>query len=225
MRLLILEDDLDIRAPLARFLREAGFAVDEASRADEALSLCEAYPHSAVIADIRLPCGDDAGFAFVRSLRAKNITVPVLMLSARDGLDDRLEGLERAGADDYLTKPFHVREVLARVRALLRRGESGVRLEVTWQDVEMNWTLKRITKAGEAVHLTAKELGVLELLSTHPGRLFSREDIIDRVWEEAYGVNENIIDVYVRNIRRKLGQDILETLRGGGYRFPSNRAA
>lgn len=219
MRLLLLEDDAGIRAPLARYLREAGYAVDEAASVGEARSLGDLYPYGAMIADVRLPEGEGAGFAFVRDLRARSLGMPVLFLSARDGLEDRLEGLD-SGGDDYLTKPFHLPEVLARVRAITRRGNASAPGELAWEDVRMNWLQRRVTKGGESVHLTGKELGVLELLSTHPGRLFTREEIIERVWDAEFDAGTNIIDVYVRNLRRKLGDGVVETVRGIGYRFP-----
>lgn len=223
MRLLLLEDDAGIRTPLARFLREAGYAVDEASSVGEARSLSDLYPYGALIADVRLPEGPGAGFEFVRELRRKQLGtqagVPVLFLSARDGLEDRLEGLG-AGGDDYLTKPFHLQEVLARLKAITRRASGATPSELQWEDVRMHWGDRRVTRGGEAVHLTGKELGVLELLSTHPGRLFTREEIIDRVWDAEFDAGTNIIDVYVRNLRRKLGDGVVETVRGIGYRFP-----
>lgn len=219
MRILLLEDDSGIRGPLARFLREAGYAVDEAAATEEADSLTGLYPYGAIIADVRLPEGPDAGFTFVRQLRHHKDDVPVLFLSARDGLEDRLEGLE-TGGDDYLTKPFHLQEVLARLRAITRRSAPTHQAELEWGDVRMNWSQRRVTVHDEPVHLTGKELGVLELLSTHPGRLFTREEIIERVWDAQFDAGTNIIDVYVRNIRRKLGDGIVETVRGIGYRYP-----
>ncbi len=219
MRLMVLEDDSGIRTPLARFLRETGYAVDEAASVAEARSLSDLYPYGAIIADVRLPEGENAGFEFVREVQRAQQDVAVLFLSARDALSDRLEGLN-AGGDDYLTKPFHLQEVLARLRAITRRTAHVPQGELAWRDVRMNWRERRVTRGGEGVHLTGKELGVLELLSTHPGRLFTREEIIDRVWDAEFDAGTNIIDVYVRNLRRKLGDGVVETVRGIGYRFP-----
>lgn len=219
MRLMVLEDDAGIRTPLARFLREAGYAVDEAASVAEARSLSDLYPYGAILADVRLPEGESAGFDFVREVRRTQEGVAVLFLSARDALSDRLEGLG-AGGDDYLTKPFHLQEVLARLRAITRRTAHLPQGELSWHDVGMNWHERRVTRGGTGVHLTGKELGVLELLSTHPGRLFTREEIIDRVWDAEFDAGTNIIDVYVRNLRRKLGDGVVETVRGIGYRFP-----
>lgn len=218
MRVLILEDDAGIREPLARYLREAGFAVDEAGDVTAARAFTSVYPYDVMIADIRLPEGTNAGIEFVRELRTGGREVRVLLVSARDGLDDRLEGLD-AGADDYLVKPFHLAEVLARLRAITRRPNLTTAPEIVWNDVRMNWTRRSVTRADRPVHLTGKELGVLELLSTHPGRLFTREEIIERVWDAEFDAGTNIIDVYVRNLRRKLGDAIVETVRGIGYRY------
>ena len=221
MRLLVLEDDAGIREPLLAFLRESGYAVDAAVRASEADALIRLYPYDALIFDVRLPEGQDAGFELVRKLRAEGFEQPVLFLSARDSLSDRLEGLD-SGADDYLVKPFHLAEVRSRLRALLRRTQTQKADVLEWVDVRMNWLERRVWRASEEVHLTGKELGLLELLSTHPGRLFSREDIIERVWDAEFDAETNVVDVYVRNLRRKLGDGVVETVRGVGYRFPSS---
>jgi len=221
MRLLVLEDDAGIREPLLAFLRESGYAVDAALRASEADALIRLYPYDALIFDVRLPEGPNAGFELVRKLRAEGFEQPVLFLSARDSLSDRLEGLD-SGADDYLVKPFHLAEVRSRLRALLRRTQTQKADVLEWNEVRMNWLERRVWRASAEVHLTGKELGLLELLSTHPGRLFSREDIIERVWDAEFDAETNVVDVYVRNLRRKLGDGVVETVRGVGYRFPSN---
>lgn len=221
MRLLVLEDDAGIREPLLAFLRESGYAVDAAMRASEADALIRLYPYDALIFDVRLPEGPNAGFELVRKLRAEGFEQPVLFLSARDSLSDRLEGLD-SGADDYLVKPFHLAEVRSRLRALLRRTQTQKADVLEWSEVRMNWLERRVWRASAEVHLTGKELGLLELLSTHPGRLFSREDIIERVWDAEFDAETNVVDVYVRNLRRKLGDGVVETVRGVGYRFPSS---
>ena len=221
MRLLVLEDDAGIREPLLAFLRESGYAVDAAVRASEADALIRLYPYDALIFDVRLPEGQDAGFELVRKLRTEGFEQPVLFLSARDSLSDRLEGLD-SGGDDYLVKPFHLAEVRSRLRALLRRTQTQKADVLEWNEVRMNWLERRVWRASDEVHLTGKELGLLELLSTHPGRLFSREDIIERVWDAEFDAETNVVDVYVRNLRRKLGDGVVETVRGVGYRFPSS---
>lgn len=221
MRLLVLEDDSGIREPLLAYLRESGYAVDAALRASEADALIRLYPYDALIFDVRLPEGPNAGFELVRKLRREGFVQPVLFLSARDSLNDRLEGLD-SGGDDYLVKPFHLAEVRSRLRALLRRTQTQKADVLKWHEVRMNWLERRVWRASDEVHLTGKELGLLELLSTHPGRLFSREEIIERVWDAEFDAETNVVDVYVRNLRRKLGDGVVETVRGVGYRFPSS---
>lgn len=219
MRLLLIEDDPAIRAPLGRYLREQGYAVDEADTAAQARELVQLYPYDAMVVDVMLGDEREAGFDLVRGWRRAGMSAPVLFLSARDGLDDRVEGLE-SGGDDYLVKPFHLREVEARLGALLRRAPNPPTMEVGWQDVTLDWSRRAVLRAGQAVHLTGKELGMIELLSRHPGRLYTREEIIERVWDAEFDAETNVVDVYVRNLRRKLGEGIVETVRGVGYRFP-----
>ncbi|MFN8509038.1 MAG: response regulator transcription factor [Deinococcaceae bacterium] len=221
MRLLVIEDDVGIRGPLVRFLQEEGFAVDAAVSKQTGESMLNTYPYDALICDVRLPEGGSAGFELVRDLRDRGVHTPVLFLSARDGLQDRLEGLD-SGGDDYLVKPFHLSEVRSRVRALLRRSTPTRSTVLTWDNVTMDWSTRRVLSDGHDVHLTGKELGLLELLSTHPGRLFTREEIIERVWDAEFDAETNVVDVYVRNLRRKLGDAIIETVRGVGYRFASS---
>lgn len=220
MRVLLLEDDERIRSPLARYLREEGYAVDEAQDATTAQTLIGLYPFDVMIADIRLPEGPDAGFELVRKIRAEEHSFPILFLSARDSLQDKLHGLQ-LGGDDYLVKPFHLQEVTARIRAILRRGKTLTPQETVFQDLRFDWANRRFFKGAAEVHLTGKEMGLLELLSSHPGRLFTREEIVDRVWDSSFDAETNVIDVYVRNLRRKLGDGIVETVRGVGYRFPT----
>ncbi len=216
---MLTEDDTSIRAPLARYLREQGFAVDEAATADHARELVRLYPYDAMILDVMLEDGRDAGFELVRQWRREGIRTPVLFLSAREGLDDRVEGLE-VGGDDYLVKPFHLREVEARLSALLRRSPSAPTMQVERGEVTLDWSRRAVLRDGQPVHLTGKELGVIELLSRNPGRLYTREEIIERVWDAEFDAETNVVDVYVRNLRRKLGDGIVETVRGVGYRFP-----
>lgn len=220
MRLMLTEDDPAIRAPLARYLREQGFAVDEAATSEHARELVRLYPYDALILDVMLGDEREAGFDLVRAWRREGLSTPVLFLSAREGLDDRVEGLD-VGGDDYLVKPFHLREVEARLSALLRRAPSAPTMQVAYDDVTLDWNKRSVTKGGAPVHLTGKELGVIELLSRNPGRLYTREEIIERVWDAEFDAETNVVDVYVRNLRRKLGDGIVETVRGVGYRFPA----
>ena len=219
MRILVLEDDRDIRTSLSARLREAGYVVDEAERGIEAQALTELFEFDALIVDVRLPDGPDAGFHFVEDLRAAQITSPVLFLTARDALRDRVSGLD-AGGDDYLSKPFALEEVHARLRALLRRARPLPANVLVQRDLRLEWAAKRVTVCGEAVHLTSKEYGILELLASNAGRVYSRNEIADHVWGMDFNAETNVVDVYVKNLRRKLGAWIVETVIGSGYRFP-----
>ncbi len=219
MRILVLEDDRDIRTSLCNSLREAGYVVDEAERGTEAQALTENFEFDALIVDVRLPDGPDAGFHFVEGLRAAQVTSPVLFLTARDSLRDRVAGLD-AGGDDYLTKPFALEEVHARLRALLRRARPLPANVLVQRDLRLEWTAKRVAVGGETVHLTAKEYGILELLASNTGRVYSRNEIADHVWGVDFNAETNVVDVYVKNLRRKLGAWIVETVIGSGYRFP-----
>jgi DNA-binding response OmpR family regulator len=221
MRLLILEDDAAIRGGLAGSLREAGYVVDATGSALEAQNLTRSFTFDAMIVDVRLPEGHDAGFDFVRELRREQLHTPVLFLTARDSLEDRVEGLD-AGGDDYLVKPFELLEVHARLRALLRRARVEPSNVLERGDFRLDWALRSVTLAGQPVHLTAKEFGILELLASHAGRIFSRAEIADRVWGVDFEAETNVVDVYVKNLRRKIGTWVVETVVGSGYRFPSS---
>lgn len=219
MRVLVLEDDAVIRAALVAGLRDQGYAVDEAERSTEAEGLAESYTYDAMVVDVRLPDGESAGFEFVRTLRLTGATVPVLFLTARDGVADRIAGLD-AGADDYLIKPFDVGEVHARLRALVRRARPNLAPAFERDGLRIEWAARTVSLRGAPVHLTAREFAVLELLAAHPGRYFTRDEIVDRVWDAAYDTDAGLVDTYVKTIRRKLGEGVIETLRGVGYRFP-----
>jgi len=220
VRLLLLEDDPGIRVPLAASLREAGFAVDEAESRREAENLALTYPYSAMVVDVRLPDGADAGFEFVRSVRSKGLHASVLFLTARDSLEDRISGLD-AGGDDYLTKPFHIAEVQARLRALMRRSRATPDTALERNGLRVDFNTRSVTLEGRVVHLTAKEYAILELFASTPGKLFERDQIIERVWDSDYNAETNVVDVYVKNLRKKLADWVVETVRGIGYRFPA----
>ncbi len=219
MRVLVLEDDPSIRASLVASLSEAGYAVDEAERSQEALGLTVEFEFDALIVDVRLSDGPEAGFIFVKDLRASGITTPVLFLTARDALQDRVAGLD-AGGDDYLVKPFELEEVHARLRALLRRARPVASNVLARGDFRLEFSSKRVSLSDTQIHLTAKEFGILELLASNPGRVYSRSEIADRVWGMDFEAETNVVDVYVKNLRRKIGTWVLETVVGSGYRFP-----
>lgn len=221
MRFLIVEDEQAIRHPLAASLREAGYAVDEADSALEAHELAASFPFDALMVDVGLPEGPLAGFELVRGLREEGVVAPVLFLTARDAVEDRITGLD-SGGDDYLVKPFHLGEVQARLRALVRRGRAEVQSTRVWRDLKLDWTNRAVYRQGQRLALTAKEFSLLEVLASHPGRVFTRDELIDRVWDGRFDAESNVVDTYVRNLRRKLGDDVVQTMRGLGYSFPES---
>jgi two-component system OmpR family response regulator len=229
MRVLVVEDEVKMAGLLKRGLEEEGYAVDMSGTGHDALWLASENPYDAVVLDIMLP--DIDGFEVCRQLRAVGRWSPVLMLTARDAVPDRVSGLD-AGADDYLTKPFSFAELLARLRALLRRGatERPPFLEVG--DLTLDPATRRVSRAGTPVELTAKEFALLEYFMRHPGEVLSRSRLIEHVWDFAYEGDSNVVDVYVRYLREKVdrpfGSDSLETVRGAGYRLreePADAAA
>lgn len=224
-RILVVEDEADIADFVRRGLTEAGHAVDLATDGADALDCAAATPFDLVVLDVMLPRMD--GLAVCRTLRERGATVPVLMLTARDAVADRVRGLD-AGADDYLVKPFAFRELAARVRALLRRPAAGGAPTLNVGDLCLDPRERSCARAGTPVDLTAKEYAILELLARHPGQVFSRDAIAERVWDYAFVPGSNVIDVHVRNLRRKVdapfGVPLIETVRGAGYRLAPPRS-
>jgi DNA-binding response OmpR family regulator len=217
MRVLLVEDDVSLAATLRESLEAQGVTVllahDRATAWEAAWR--DAFDVAAL--DVMLPDDDDGGFHLARDLREAGFRQPILFLSARDAVPDRVRGLDVG--DDYLPKPFALDELLARLKALTRRGE--VRASVLrWRDVEL-WPTERLVKrAGAIVRLTNKEFEVLTLLLQHPGRVFTRAEMLDRVWGLGFETDSNVLDVYVSNLRAKLGDELVETVRGVGYRGP-----
>jgi two-component system response regulator MprA len=212
--ILVVDDDVAIRRVLARALGAEGYAVDSASDGGAALVSLERRVPDLVILDVGLPGLD--GIAVARRTRAKGITVPILMLTARDDIADRVAGLD-AGADDYLVKPFATDELLARVRALLRRGHDVPEL-VSFADVTLDVAARFAERDGRSIPLTAREAELLALLLRNGRRVTTREQALDRVWGDEGAATTNVVDRYVTNLRRKLGEPaLIRTVRGSGF--------
>lgn len=221
MHILVVEDQHRIAAYVRRGLEEEGHAVDVAYRGDEAFTWAAGVPFDLIVLDVMLP--DMDGVEVCRRLRERGVETPILMLTARDAVDDRVVGLD-AGADDYLTKPFALKELHARVRALSRRSAEGHRDPIMRvADLSMDPRTRRVERAGRLVRLTAKEYAVLECLLREKGRVLTRTQIADHVWNYDVFNHSNVVDVYIRNLRRKIDADadapLIHTVRGAGYRL------
>jgi DNA-binding response OmpR family regulator len=220
MRLLLLEDDARIARFVAKGLREQAYAVDVASNGDDALYQAEINPYDLVILDVMVPGRD--GFEVCRELRKSGQRMPILMLTARDAVEDRITGLDH-GADDYLTKPFEFRELLARLRALLRRSGELRPAKINIADLVLDTSAQSVSRAGRTVTLTAKEYALLEFLARNAGRVVGRAEIAEHVWDESFDPFSNLIEVYVNRVRGKVDADsakpLLHTRRGAGYVF------
>jgi two-component system, OmpR family, response regulator len=220
MRVLVVEDIEKMAALLRRGLSEEGYAVDVTMTGEEAVWMATGNPYDAVVLDVMLP--DFDGFEVCRRIRREGQWAPVLMLTARDGVTDRVRGLD-AGADDYLTKPFAFAELLARLRALIRRGHQERPPVLAVGDLTLDPATKMVHRGDQTIGLTAKELSLLEYFMRHPGEVLSRTRILEHVWDFAYDGDSNVIEVYVRYLREKIdrpfGRDSIQTVRGVGYRF------
>jgi two-component system OmpR family response regulator len=225
MRVLIVEDELKMAGLVRRGLTEEGHAVDIASTGDDALWMAEAHPYDAIVLDVMLPGRN--GFETCRELRKAGVWVPVLMLTARDAVDDRVAGLD-AGADDYLTKPFSFAELLARLRALVRRGSVERPTVVVVGDLRLDPASRKVWRGEHEIHLSPKEFALLEAFMRRPGQALSRLQLLEHAWDFAYENRSNVIDVYVRYLREKIdrpfGVRSLETVRGVGYRLREETA-
>jgi two-component system, OmpR family, response regulator len=220
MRLLVVEDEPKLAALVARGLREEGYAVDVAGRGEDALWMAHAAPYDAILLDVMLPGTD--GFDVCRRLRREDVWSPILMLTARDAVGDRVTGLD-AGADDYLPKPFAFDELVARVRALVRRAptERPTILEVG--SLRLDPAAHRAWRGDVELDLSPKELALLEVFMRNPGRVLSRTQLLDSAWDIGFERRSNIVDVYVRYLRDKIDRPFecasLQTIRGVGYRL------
>src|SRR5438034_859020 len=213
MRVLVVEDEPRLLRSLAKALREEGYAVDTAGAGDEGLYKAESYNYDAVVLDIMLPRLD--GWEVLERLRKQKQT-PVLMLTARDTSKDRVKGLD-TGADDYLVKPFDLSELLARLRALIRRSAGNAHPELEIEDIRLDTRAKTVTKSGQPITLTAREYAILEYLAQHRGELVTRTELYEHLFDETDDTLSNLLDVHVFSIRKKLGHDLITTRRGQGY--------
>ncbi len=216
MRVLIVEDERKLADLLARGLREEGHAADIAGRGEDAVWMAEAAPYDGIVLDVMLPGLD--GFAVCRRLRERGIWTPVLMLTARDAVEDRVAGLD-AGADDYLAKPFAFDELLARLRALARRVPNERPVTLAVGDLRLDPAARRVWRDDAELELSSKEFALLELFLRNAGSVLSRDQLLDGAWDMSFERRSNVIDVYVRNLRGKIGRDRIETVRGVGYRL------
>jgi two-component system copper resistance phosphate regulon response regulator CusR len=220
MRVLLIEDEPRVAHFIARGLREQSYAVDIARDGDEAIYLAIINEYDLIILDVMLPLKD--GFQVCKEIRAQSIKQPILMLTALDGIDDRVKGLD-CGADDYLGKPFDFKELLARIRALLRRSKEFRPETLQVADLIINTSSHTVTRGGRKISLTAKEYSLLEFFVLRADKLVSRGEIAEHVWDENFDPFSNVIDVYVRRLRKKIDESfnhpLIRTRRGEGYIF------
>lgn len=225
MRILVIEDNRRLNAALKASLAEAGYAVDVAHDGLEGQALAESAPYDALVLDVLLPGKD--GLAVCRALRARGVSVPILMLTARDTVQDRVRGLD-CGADDYLVKPFALSELLARLRALLRRGapQQGPVLQVG--DLQLDPATHLVERGGRDIELTARLFALLEYFMRHPNQVLTREMVESHIWSYDYEGGSNVVDVYVRRLRHRIDDPfaikLIETIRGAGYRLRAPRS-
>ena len=218
MRILLVEDDSRIAAFVAKGLRENSYAVDIASDGEEATYMAAINSYDLFILDINLPLKD--GFEVCRELRENGNLKPILMLTARDAVDDRISGLD-TGADDYLIKPFEFRELLARLRALLRRHGEVRMPKIIIDNLEIDTISQKVSRSGTQIDLTAKEYSLIEFLALNKGKVLGREEISEHVWDDSFDPLSNLIEVYIKRLRTKLdegyGLQLIHTRRGSGY--------
>jgi two-component system, OmpR family, response regulator len=226
VRLLLVEDDVRMAAALLRALRAEGLVVDVVTRGNDALRMARATEYDAVLLDVMLP--DRDGFETCRRLRAEGVWAPIMMLTARDAIEDRVRGLDQ-GADDYLTKPFSLAELLARLRALARRGSTERPAILHAGDLKLDPATRQVWRAEKEIELSTREFGLLEAFMRRPGQVLSQMQLLDAAWDLGYEQRSNVVEVYVRYLREKIdrpfGRKSLETVRGIGYRLRKDGGA
>ena len=218
MRLLVVEDEADLLRSMRKGLAEATYAVDVATNGAAAMEQAGVNPYDAIVLDVMIPPPN--GFEVCRRLRADGITSPILMLTARDAVEDRVRGLD-CGADDYLVKPFEFAELLARLRALIRRGGANRMPVIEVDDLRIDTRSRRVSRGGKVLTLTAKEYSLIEYLATNSGRVIGREEIAEHVWNDDFDAFSNLIEVYINRLRRAIDRGrerrLIHTVRGAGY--------
>jgi two-component system OmpR family response regulator len=222
MRLLVVEDDPDLNRQIVTALEEAGYAVDRAFDGEEGHFLGDTEPYDAIVLDIGLPKKD--GISVLEQWRRDGKATPVLILTARDRWSDKVQGFD-AGADDYVAKPFHMEEVLARLRALLRRATGHASSEMTCGPVRLDARAGRVTVDGHAIKLTSHEYRLIAYLMHHQGRVVSRTELVEHLYDQDFDRDSNTIEVFVGRLRKKLGHDVIQTVRGLGYLLAPPEAA
>jgi len=224
VRVLIVEDKVKLATVLGRGLRKEGLSADTCTTGEEAIWMAGSTPYDAVILDVMLPGID--GFETCRRLRSDGIWAPILMLTARESIDDRVAGLD-SGADDYLIKPFSLRELLARLRALMRRGAAERPTVLAVGDLRLDPASRRAWRRDTEISLSQKEFALLEALMRRAGQVLSRLDLLEAAWDQSYENRSNIVDAYVRRLREKIDRPFsartLETVRGAGYRLQDGK--
>ena len=222
VKILVMEDDKKLAGLVRKGLEAQGFAVDLCADGDDAYALATTHTYDALVLDIMVPGRD--GLSILRNLRDQRLSVPVVIVTARSALNERLEGLN-LGADDYLTKPFYVDELIARLHAVTRRASGHALTLLQHGSVSVNLVTRETRRGGELVELTAREFALLTYLLRSPGQTFTRAQICEHVWNYHFDPGTNLVDVYVQRLRRKLRDDgenpLIETMRGVGYRIPA----
>lgn len=220
MRILVAEDETQILSFIQKGLEEAGFTVDSTTRGDEALMMATSQSYDAIVLDIMLPGRD--GLSVLRQIRSKKLTTPVILVTARSALEERLEGLN-LGADDYLTKPFYVEELIARIHALVRRATGKEQSLLQEGALRVNLLTREVSLADAPIALTSREFKLLTYLMRTPGRVYTRTQMLEHVWGYDFDPSTNLVDVHMQRLRKKLDAEnrerFIETVRGVGYRF------